>query len=179
MKVVSLILTIAILCCVLVACFESELAPPVPGPIEVKVVRVVDGDTIDVWLPEGCSSRLLNIKGDNLYEVRVRLADINAPERGERGYKEAKAALRRLLSVESCKLSVVRLKFSEYHGLRGKFGRLLAFVWVDGTLAQEALVREGLVRVYEKYGLDPRYRKRLWAAENAAVKEKKGIWKEK
>lgn len=160
---------------------QAVKVPVVPPPVGVQIVRVIDGDTIDVRLPEGVSPRLLNTQGDDLYVARVRLVDIDAPEKGERGAKEAKAALQRLLNVEGCPLKV-HLEFSEKHGLRGRFGRLLAFVWIrprDGRLAilvQEELVRQGYVRVYEKFGLDPRYRKRLLEAQQEAYDERRGIW---
>lgn len=48
--------------------------------IRRKVKRVVDGDTLEVRN---------KVKGTNF----IRLADVNAPERGERGYGSAKSRL--------------------------------------------------------------------------------------
>jgi micrococcal nuclease len=65
--------------------FTSVLTTQLPvGGVKVDLIayvyRVVDGDTFDGF-PCG----------------RVRLADINTPERGEAGYSEAKGALARLI----------------------------------------------------------------------------------
>ena len=49
----------------------AAAAEPLPGPVSAEVVRVIDGDTIEVrvrvWLGQ-------------FVETRVRLADIDAPE---------------------------------------------------------------------------------------------------
>ena len=51
--------------------------------IQRKVVRAVDGDTLQVGT---------KIRGTNF----IRLANVDSPERGEKGYASAKAKLDRL-----------------------------------------------------------------------------------
>ena len=51
--------------------------------LEGTVAHVVDGDTFDV-----CDARLC---------TRIRLCGVNSPEKGERGFVEAKAAMRALI----------------------------------------------------------------------------------
>lgn len=52
------------------------------------LLRVIDGDTIDVRIDHGFS----------IYSVqRLRLHGLNAPERGQSGYEEAKDAINQLL----------------------------------------------------------------------------------
>jgi micrococcal nuclease len=82
------------------------------GGVEIDltayVYRVVDGDTFD-GSPCG----------------RVRLADINTPERGEAGYSEAKEALTRLILNKKVYLDVDDLYVTD------KYGRLVAVVYVE------------------------------------------------
>jgi len=81
------------------------------GSIEVDltayVYRVVDGDTFDGF-PCG----------------RVRLADINTPERGEAGYSEAKDVLTRLVLNQKVYLDVDDLYVMD------QYNRLVAVVYV-------------------------------------------------
>ena len=82
------------------------------GGIEVDltahVYRVVDGDTFDGF-PCG----------------RVRLADINTPERGEVGYSEAKEALTQLVLNQKVYLDVDDLYVMD------RYNRLVAVVYVE------------------------------------------------
>ena len=84
----------------------------------MRVVRVVDPDTVDV-------------------EVRVRLAGVYAPETGEEGAEECKARLEELAPVGArCRL---------FHALgETTYGRLVGDLIVDGNNVGHVLVREGL-----------------------------------
>ncbi len=109
-----------------------------PGPIPAQVVRVIDGDTLEVrariWLGQEVS-------------ILVRLAGIDAPElRGrcdgeKRLAEEAKAYLRAMVGEGSVTLSEVRY---------GKFaGRVMARVGnAAGEDLSQALVAAGLARDY-------------------------------
>lgn len=74
-------------------------------PKETSVVKVIDGDTF---------------VADN--ELTVRLIGINAPNRGEENYQEAKDYLENLIDGEK-----VKLEYDSYQN--DKFGRILAYVW--------------------------------------------------
>lgn len=76
-------------------------------PTETNVVGVVDGDTIEI---------------DN--GQTVRMIGIDAPNRGESGYEEAKEYLKDIIEGEK-----VRLEFDYYQD--DKFGRILAYVWEE------------------------------------------------
>ena len=109
-------------------------APPVStapddGDGRVRVVRVVDGDTIIVLL-----------KGE---ETRVRLIGINAPESDECLAEEAGRRLEEMLSEE------VRLETDEEE--TDRFGRMLAYIWAEEILVNERLAAEGLAlaRAYQ------------------------------
>lgn len=134
------------------------------GPLEpvgdepVPVVRVVDGDTI--WVPP---------------EERVRLIGIDTPEvdwyggRAECYGEEAGLFLRRLVEGER-----VRLEHDEE--LRDRYGRTLAYVYLeDGRMVNLLLVRQGyaVVTIYEP---NDRYEERLRIAEREAQEARRGLW---
>ena len=90
---------------------------------KAKVVRIIDGDTIDVDVQLGFDVVLS--------KQRVRLYGIDTPESRTRNKEEK---IRGLLSKERLKDtwfkgSIVRLKSRE----RGKFGRILGILYTDNN----------------------------------------------
>jgi micrococcal nuclease len=59
---------------------------------------------------------------------------------------------------------------------RGKYGRLLAYVFVDGQNFNLELVREGLSPYYTKYGLSEKYDQGFRKAEKYARDNKRHIF---
>ena len=51
---------------------------------------------------------------------------------------------------------------------KDKYGRLLAWVFVDGELLQEQIAREGLVEKFYDYGYDYTYKNEIIEAANSA-----------
>lgn len=106
---------------------NAPATPPSSGGItpdgdECNVTRVIDGDTIDV----------------NCGEVgyRVRYIAVNTPESDEVCFDEATDANAAL--VANKRVTLVRDQSNT-----DRFGRLLRYVYVDGTFVNEALVRGG------------------------------------
>ena len=65
----------------------------------------------------------------------------------------------------------------QYDGNRtDKYGRKLAWIFVDGQLLQDKLVKKGYARVYYVYG-KYKYTNKLRASEKVAKRKKLGIWK--
>lgn len=96
------------------------------------LVKVVDGDTIDVKLENGA-------------QERIRLIGIDTPERGETCFSEATDRLKALLAGEQ-----VTLKKDKSE--RDRYGRLLRYVCsADGIFTEGRLVREGLAVPYRYY----------------------------
>jgi micrococcal nuclease len=116
------------------------------------VTNVVDGDTLDL---------------EDL--GRIRFSGINTPEKGECYYSEAKDALKELTLDKYVYLE-------KDYSLNGKYGRMLRYVYVDGILVNEVLVREGFARVNDKYREDTRMYGYLKDLEEMAIKDKKGVW---
>lgn len=126
--------------------------PPPEGDLEtVTVARVVDGDTIE----------LTNGR-------RVRYLGMNTPERGQPFYEEATEVNRRLVEGKSVQLERDVESFDQY-------GRILAYVWVDGVMANREIVSQGYANVYT-VPPNVRYETELRAAEQAAREGERGLW---
>jgi len=115
----------------------------------VEVVDVIDGDTIDVMLPNGSIER-------------VRMLGVDTPEKdaednkpyeydditdleylAEWGVKAAEFTENMLEGKE------IYIEFDELAGFRGYYGRLLAYVYLlNGTDFTALLVEKGYARVY-------------------------------
>ena len=104
-----------------------------------KVLRVVDGDTVDVDIDLGF--------GIILSDERVRIMGIDTPESRTRDKVEklfGKASKHRLESLlgETAILKTQINKDGE--DMKGKFGRVLGdFVTEDGRMATEVMIDEG------------------------------------
>lgn len=125
------------------------------GSPTAEVVQVVDGDTIEVRLPDG---RL----------ERVRLIGIDAPELGEPGSAEATTRLGELVEGEQIRMEA---DVSD----RDRFDRLLRYVMVGDVFVNEALVREGLAAAV-RYPPDTGRAETLEAAEALARAGQSGLW---
>jgi len=129
---------------------------------QFKVIRVVDGDTI-----------VVDYKGK--YE-KVRLLCVNTPE-SVHPDKKQNTFMGKVASdytKESLEGKYVGLQFEG--PFRGRYGRLLAYVFVDGVDFNLELVREGLSPYYTKYGLSQKYHKEFREAERHARNHKLNIW---
>ncbi|MDE2857263.1 MAG: thermonuclease family protein [Chloroflexota bacterium] len=108
----------------------ASLSEPVgdgsAGEEIAQVTRVIDGDTIDVLI-DGKTAR-------------IRYLQMNTPERDEPCYREATQANANLVAGKNVQLVADRENADRY-------GRLLRFVYADGTLVNRALVKEGYAEV--------------------------------
>ena len=139
---------------------QMDLTPPVTQPLVVtaEVTSVVDGDTIDVLLDGR--------------EERVRYIGIDTPEynngEAECFAEEATNANEVLVSG-----ALVRLEADQEN--RDRFGRLLRYVYVDGLLINEELVRNGYATTLT---IPPNTQKKdqLAAREAEAQRLERGLW---
>jgi micrococcal nuclease len=135
--------------------FPDDQAP-------VTFIDTIDGDTIKVWL--------------NGKMKTVRYLLIDTPESTnpnicvQRYAKEA--SLRNSEVVKSGRLT---LEF-EHENIKDSYGRLLAYVYVDGKSVQETLLKEGYARV--AYIMKPPYKylERFREEETKAKRDKINIW---
>ena len=132
-----------------------------------RVTRVVDGDTVDADIDLGFSM---------VYKERIRLMGIDTPESRTRNKKEKALGL-----ASKYRITEILKSASDIEGKRGKkqiflqtskegkgkFGRILGTLWVNGQSVNQMLMDENHARVYyggNKGDLGP------W------VKEEDGAW---
>ena len=115
-----------------------------------KVIKVTDGDSINI-----------------LYDgkpLRIRLAEIDAPERGQPFWKKSREALADYVAGKQ--VQVVEVDIDRYK-------RIVGQVYIGETWVNGALVRGGYAYVYPKYATS----ERLYEFERAAKENQAGIWK--
>lgn len=130
--------------------------------IAYRVSAVIDGDTLDL-VPAG---------DRRAAPVRVRLLNINTPERRQRGWGEAKAALERLVRGRE-----VSLRFAEpgQRAAGDRYDRVLAYVFVGDVNANVELVRQGWSPYWTRYG-EGRFPREFRDAEADARAKRRGLW---
>ena len=122
-------------------------------PREAKVERIVDGDTI--VLHSGAI---------------VRYVGITSPETNEPYEKEATEANRKLVEGKE-----IKLEYDNYKG--DKFGRILAYLIIDGKNVSIELVKLGMAQVVVYQHKKPFiYQEQLLKLQEEAKKNKRGIW---
>jgi len=137
--------------------------PPVPaveglpaGPCEIR--RVVDGDTL-----------LLENR------ARVRLIGVDAPESVKPDHPvepwgpEASEFTRQFLQRGTPRLEFDRERVD-------RFGRYLAYVYVDDQLLNEAIIAAGLARMEPHFDYASAMKRRFRTAQQDAQRARRGIW---
>ena len=109
-----------------------------------KVIKVIDGDTVDVDIDLGF--------GISLNNERVRIMGIDTPESRTRDKVEKKfglASKNRLKEILG-KTTVLKTQINKKgEDMKGKFGRVLGdFVTDDGRMVTDILVEEGHAVAY-------------------------------
>lgn len=130
------------------------------------VVKVVDGDTIDIDHP------------DRGYRTtRIRLLGIDTPETAKSPSGEAYFGPQASEFTRKAALGKrVKVILDIRHHLRGRYGRLLAYVELpDREILNEKILSEGFA--YADTRFPHEYLNRYLKLELAARKAKKGLWK--
>lgn len=109
-----------------------------------KIIKIVDGDTVDVDIDLGF--------GISLNNERVRIMGIDTPESRTRDKVEKKfglASKNRLKEILG-KTTVLKTQINKKgEDMKGKFGRVLGdFVTDDGRMVTDILVEEGHAVAY-------------------------------
>ena len=120
-----------------------------------NVTYIVDGDTIEIETQE-----------------RIRLICIDAPERGEEGYLEARKYLESLILNKKIALEKDISETDQYN-------RLLRYIYLEnGSFINELVVKQGYAKAYP-YNPDVTLCSIIQEAENYAKNNKLGIWNDK
>jgi micrococcal nuclease len=114
-----------------------------------KVVAIADGDTLTLLVDR--------------QQMKIRLAEIDTPERGQPYGSKAKEALSQLAFGKRARVVAVD---------RDRYGRIVGRVYVDEVDVNAEMVRRGAAWVYRKYAKDPN----LFSLEAEARKAKRGLW---
>lgn len=117
-----------------------------------KVIHILDGDTIDVLLMQ------------NKQPVRIRLANIDAPERKQAFGRWSGELLKRLIAGQN-----VTVTYSQHD----HYGRVIGRIFTtNGQEVSRYMVQSGAAWVYERYNTD----KSLPALQRYAKAQKYGLW---
>jgi micrococcal nuclease len=152
-------------------------AHPDVAPTErATVTRVIDGDTVEVRLADGTEEtvRLLGVDTPEVHAENTpdEYEDVPGTAAGRdclRRYGErASAFAERELAGRA-----VGLGFDPREDRRGYYGRLLAYVYVDGEQFNARLVASGRARVYDS---DVVERARYTRLEGDARAARRGLW---
>ena len=117
----------------------------------IKVVKIADGDTITV------------LTQDNT-QVKIRLADIDCPERKQPWGNRAKQAIGNLLKDQPIRVETIN---------KDRYGRTIGRVFADKQNINRALVEQGHCWVYPKYAKD----EMLFKLQDNAQTAKRGLWR--
>ena len=179
MKYLLIVLCITSLACSNNESFDnSSLLPPVQTESTgkssvVKITKVIDGDTMDVGFKDGSTDR-------------VRLLGVDTPETNAKNkpneyedITDLKCLTRWGDKSDDYARTVldgkeVRLVFDDEAGERGYYGRLLAYIELDGYDFNESLISRGYARVYEE-GTSSR-EKRYLSMQGKAILLGIGLW---
>lgn len=132
-----------------------------------EVVKVVDGDTIDIDIPDG--------KYDH---TRIRLWGVDTPETekspsGEMYYGDEASAFTKQLTLDK----KVTVYLDKGNDTRGKYGRLLAYVQLDDrSYLNERLLTEGYA--YADLRFSHSFKNKYRQLEAAARSTKQGLWRD-
>jgi endonuclease YncB( thermonuclease family) len=138
----------ALLCLVVtLVCLAAD--SPAKDVLEGRVVAVQDGDTLTL---------LVDSK-----TVKVRLAGIDTPERGQPWAKRAHQALSDRVFRKEVRVNAVTID---------RYGRTVGEVYADNVCVGCELVREGHAWVYRRYNEDPV----LLELEQDAREARRGLW---
>ena len=126
-----------------------------------SVVRVVDGDTIIVDM-DGTEERIRMIVIDTSESVH--------PDKSKNvEYGEIASEFTKSLLEDQA----VTLEYDVQE--RDKYGRILAYVYLDGEMINKTLLEEGHAKV-ATYPPNVKYTKDFTAIQEKAREEKKGVW---
>ena len=127
---------------------NSNISPPEPSSSGF-VFDVTDGDTVKV--------------SSNGEDFRVRLAQIDTPERNQPHGSQATQALEAMVLMKQVALTVTDVD---------RYGRLVATIYIDGVDVNRALVAGGHAWVYRQYMTD----ETLLDDESKAREAGMGLW---
>jgi endonuclease YncB( thermonuclease family) len=141
-KKILIALNFLILSCALLSADAKE-------NLKGNVVKIIDGDTLDVNVDSSV--------------IRIRLADIDAPERSQPWGLEAKKFLATKVLKKEVQILITN---------KDRYGRQIGNIYLGNTDINELMVLKGHAWAYRKY----LHNKNLIESENKARKASIGLW---
>ena len=126
---------------------------PQPYSYRVKsIVKIIDGDTFDC---------IMDLGFDVLLEARVRMMGIDTPESRTRDLEEKKFGLlaKEYLTEKLATEDIIVT--TEVDNEKGKFGRILGWVWANGVNVNEKMIADHMAVAYEGQSKDDIEQKHL------------------
>ena len=125
---------------------DLDICKDEPDCYSARVMRIIDGDTMDVkHLSTG-------------EPIRIRLSLTNTQERGEELYEAGKDFTANLCPVNS------RIIFDQDDGQTGgSYGRVIGLVYCGGLLLNEELLETNLAVIDSRFCDESEYRNDEWA----------------
>jgi micrococcal nuclease len=165
--------SLLVLVLILSGCVQEKTDQQYKLKYRVYVVDVIDGDTIVVLL-HGTTEKVRLIGVD----TPEKKAEKNKPYEYD-GITDLNYLAKWGMKATEFTRSVlegkeVYIEFDENAGLRDRFGRLLAYVYVNGTDFNALLIENGFARVY----VEGNFKKEDYylMLEKEAIENRKGLW---
>lgn len=131
--------------------------------IPAVIVKNIDGDTVEVKI---------NSRVEKIRMLCVDTPETHHPRLGVQPFgPEASEYTKKILSVGT----QVEIEPGIGDG-RDKYGRLLAYIYVNGKMFNEMLLEKGLARVAYIYAPNTKYVDQFYAIQKEAQKKGIGIW---
>lgn len=125
--------------------------PLMQAVIVAAVIGISDGDTLTA------------LQGHQ--QIKIRLAEIDAPEKSQPFGAKAKQSLADLCFGKQAEITPIT---------RDRYGRAVGRVHCDGIDANAEQVRRGLAWVYDRYATD----RSLYALQDEARADGRGLWRD-
>ena len=157
----------AVLLCLNGAAFGDTLPPDSRQAFSAKVIAVLDGDTVlilrkdDGVVAHPSAPALRERHASGL--VKIRLAEIDAPEKAQPFGAASRSSLAEMVSHRQIQVNPLALDI---------YGRTVAHLEVNGLNINEEMVRRGMAWEYSHYHSDRRY----IALQQEAQQARRGLW---
>ncbi len=142
---------------------KKTFTPGTTDRIPVELSSTVDGDT---------AKFIYNGKEGSFRFLLIDTPETKHPRIGKQPFGQEASDRTKSLLMNANKIEV---EF-DVGEKQDKYQRYLAYIYIDGEMVNEILVREGLAKVAYVYPPNTRYLDRLESAQAVAKEQKLGIW---
>lgn len=138
-----------------------------------KVIYVFDGDTIEVRFQDG-KTEIVRMIGIDCPESLKENNPDEYPGIEDPNYLYNWALFIKRFTRAQLQGKIVTLIYDDITGLRGIYGRLLAYVYLDETNYNQLLIKKGYARAYVEKPC--KYLEEFILYQNTAMENRIGLW---